>query len=397
MKKILLVTALLAVSWQFTFAENDTIGAMMYPFMDIAPSARAAALADSVCGQAGDPGAAFSNPALLAGITSPQLSLTYGKWFMDAVYQNLSGASNFSFGSLGAQILYLNLGEFEIRDDIGQLLDGEMNSFNISGSVAYAFKPLKKLSAGVSLKVIGQSAAYTSKATAAFDMGVQYEMENVSLGFALNNLGADPLYGFPVTLRTGASSVFDLAKEHKVALGLDAKYVLADELTLSMGAEYSYLRTVFARIGCRLRSGSYQYDVITGVTAGAGLKAGGFLFDYAIVPFGDLGTTHRATVSYIFGEPGETKEKEKPEPEKTAKTKPAEPPEIMKYYNAVIASPKDIKAWIKLARAYDMLGNIRYALTTVEEAMKIEPKNKELMELKKGYKKIIEAGMGTGK
>ena len=231
MKRILLITALLAIAWQSTLAENNTIGAMMYPFMDIAPSARAAALADSVCGQAGDPGAAFSNPALLAGIKSPQISLTYGKWFMDAVYQNLSGASNFSFGYLGVQVLYLNLGEFEKRDDIGQLLDGKMNSFNISGSLAYALKVNDRLSLGAGVKVIGQSAAYTSKATAALDLGVQYAMEKVSLGFAINNLGADPRYGFPVTVRTGASSAFDITPEHNVTLGLDAKYVLADELT----------------------------------------------------------------------------------------------------------------------------------------------------------------------
>ena len=379
MKKRALITALLAVAWQFTFAENNTNGVMVYPFLDIAPSARAAALADSVCGQAGDPGAAFSNPALLSGIKAPQISLTYGKWFMDAVYQNLSAASNFSFGYLGGQLLYLNLGEFERRDDIGLLLDGQLNSFNISGSVAYAFKASDMLALGVSVKVIGESAAYTSKATAALDLGLLYEMEKVSLGFAINNIGADPQYGFPITIRTGVSSAFDVSPEHRIALGLDAKYVLADELTLSMGAEYSFVKTAFARLGYRLRSGSYQFDVISGFTAGAGVKAGGFVFDYAIVPFGDLGTTHRATVSYIFGAENAQKQ--------------IEPQEVMKYYKAVIASPKDIKAWIKLAKAYDMLGNISYALTTIEEALKIDPKNKELIKLRQEYKQLIDYGM----
>ncbi len=389
MKKILFIPVLLTLSWQFIFADTMPSGSIMYPFLDIAPSARAAALADSVCGLSGDPGSAFSNPSQLAGIGAPQVSLTYGKWFADTDYQNLSGATDLSFGSIGAQILYLNLGQFEKRDDTGVLLDGKMNAYNIAATFAYALKPMARLSAGAAIKIIGQSMADSSRATAAFDAGAQYKFDKISVGFALNNLGAAPGYGFPITIRSGASSIIDLAAAHKITLGLDAKYEFQDELTLSMGAEYAYSDTVFARLGYRLRSGSYQYDVITGFTAGAGVKAGGFVFDYALVPFGDLGLTQRATVSYVFYQ------KPPNAPEKQQETQPEQTKELMKRYNAVKADPKNMKAWASLAKEYYALGSVSYALTTVTEALKISPKNAELNKLKEEYKK--RAGTGTGR
>ena len=176
MKKIPIVLAMLGLAWQTIYGVNNGTGNIVYPFLDIAPSARAAALADSVCGLANDPGSSFSNPAMLSGIKQPQISLTYGKWIVDSVYQNLSAAMDFGFRPVGLQVLYLNLGEFERRDKSGALLDGKLSSFDISGSLAYAFKPLKNLSAGCAVKVIGQGAAYTGKATAAFDAGAQYKL-----------------------------------------------------------------------------------------------------------------------------------------------------------------------------------------------------------------------------
>lgn len=377
MKKIIFISALLAIAWQFIFAENDTNGRIIYPFLDISTSARTAALADSVCGLSGDPGDDFANPALLAAVKSPQLSLTYGKWFIDSSYQSLSAASDFGFGCIGAQVLYLNLGEFEQRNDLGQLQDGKLRSFNIDASAAYAMKPVPRLSAGVALKVIGQFAAYTSKASVAMDLGAQYQFEKVSVGFAINNIGVDPKYGFPLTIRSGAYSVVDISTEHKIAMGFDAKYVLSDELTLSAGAEYSYAGTVFARLGYKIRSGSYQYDVITGFTTGIGVKAGGFEFDYALVPFGDLGITHRATVSYVFGKI------EDRHTEKKAAQKPAVP---------VKTEPKDIKPMKKLAREYATMGNIGLALLKVEEALRISPQDKELIKMKADYMKINRSG-----
>ena len=190
-----------------------------------------------------------------------------------------------------------------------------------------------------------------------------------------------------MTFRLGASYAQDFSADHKVTAGLDAKYLLNDELTTSLGAEYSYADTVFARLGYRLRSGSSRYDVITGFTTGAGVKAGQFIFDYALVSFGDLGFTHRATVSYVFGgrnEPGKKENKDT-----LTKAQQAQLPDLMKDYNAVKANPGDMKAWVKLAKAYSKLGNVSYALTTVKEALKISPKDPELIKLRKEYEKAI--------
>jgi len=302
LKKVILLTLPAMLLAGICFADTGSNASILYPFMDIEPCARAAALADAVCGlgEDADVGSIFENPSLLAAIDRTQVSMTYGKWFVDSSYQDLAAAFKTGFGNIGGELLYMDHGTFEKRDSFGGLLSGTLRSYDIAFSGEYGLKLTPQFSTGLALKVMEQTTAYQSKAGAGLDAGMLYKFEKVFVGVALNNIGADPQFGYPFTMRAGAGSRFEIAKGHGVLMGFDAKYILHDELTFSAGAEYDYMQTVFARAGYRMRTGSSSYDAISGVTMGAGLKLAGFNFDYALVPFGDLGLTNRVTVSYSF-------------------------------------------------------------------------------------------------
>lgn len=369
-------------------AYTQSSASIIYPFLDITPGARAAALADSVTGMDGDAGAAFANPALLAGVTAAQVSMTYGKWLVDSNYQDISGAYKYGAGTFGGQLLYMNHGSFEKRDGSGTLLAGTLGSYDIAVSTGYGFYPAKDLSAGAALKVMGQSVASSSRAGFCADAGAAYRCGNTHFGGALNNIGAVSGFGFPLTLRLGTASDFNITAGHNVTLGLDMKYIWNEGMSFSTGAEYSYASVLFARAGYRLREDTSGYDAASGFTMGAGLRVSGFMFDYALVPFGDLGLTHRVTVSYSFARPVKAGNSGKPAAGKLDAGQMGKVPELVKYYNKVNEDKNNVEAWKNLARAYEKAGNMKYALSSVEKALKIAPRDGELLELRKKYRAL---------
>lgn len=62
-------------------------------------------------------------------------------------------------------------------------------------------------------------------------------------------------------------------------------------------------RDYFLRVGYQGSLENNQIGGLTGFTAGAGLRIGPVRLDYAFVPYGDLGTSHRVSVGYEFNNP----------------------------------------------------------------------------------------------
>jgi hypothetical protein len=69
---------------------------------------------------------------------------------------------------------------------------------------------------------------------------------------------------------------------------------------VSGGVEGTFERDLFLRVGGQLPFSDNQVGGLTGFTAGAGFRIEQFQLDYAFVPDGDLGTSHRLSVGYEF-------------------------------------------------------------------------------------------------
>jgi len=69
------------------------------------------------------------------------------------------------------------------------------------------------------------------------------------------------------------------------------------------GGEYQAMKNVFLRAGYTTQTaitGGSSFDAARGLTLGVGFRADRWTIDYAAVPMGELGTTHRFTLGARF-------------------------------------------------------------------------------------------------
>lgn len=298
MKKILPAVFAVLLAPSLSLASSNS--SIIYSFLDIAPDARSAALGDAVSSLKGENPAAFANPAVITGSKTSEASVTLGKWFGDTSYQNIFSASPVAGGYTSLQFMYVKWGEFETRDDYGSLMNEVIDSFEVAIGISYAVTVFDSLSAGFTMKAMGNATGEVMKGTGALDVGLVYEINNMKFGLSAGNIGFAEGYGFPLTLRGGASGDIKITEQHSVLVAGDLKHVFGDETVFAAGAEYSYESFLFARLGCRMRSWGSPYDMISGLSFGTGIRFSGIIFDYALVPYGYLGLTHRVTVGYSF-------------------------------------------------------------------------------------------------
>jgi hypothetical protein len=163
---------------------------------------------------------------------------------------------------------------------------------------------------------IGGSAAYVSEEllgaranTWSFGLGTRWDLQSLkglSLGLALLNLGSDAQYqmtdgtpgekfSLPSTVSGGATYANKLGTNSRYLLTAEARKAKDEDLLIQGGVEVGY--SILA-----LRGGGRVRDESTDLTAGLGIKAGRFHFDYAFVAFGsDVADTHRAELQVDFG------------------------------------------------------------------------------------------------
>ena len=71
--------------------------------------------------------------------------------------------------------------------------------------------------------------------------------------------------------------------------------------TLQMGVEDVVHEFLSLRAGYRAVYADTQILGLTGLSVGLGLQIQNLGIDYAYLPYGDLGTTHRISLNYAFG------------------------------------------------------------------------------------------------
>jgi len=201
---------------------------------------------------------------------------------------------SFSFpssrGKLGLGISYVDMGSIEGRDEEGNPT-GDFTASDTYIFIGYA-KRFKKISWGISLGWLEDTIKNDKKNVFLGNVGFLYPVnDRLSLGLVGQNIGGklgyDPL---PLTFKLGAAS-----KLKNVVLPLDIAKPQDDEVYYCLGAEW-WLKSSFA-----LRAGyKTDQDAGEGWSTGLGFKFGRSDLDYAYVPYGDLGITHRSSLGIKF-------------------------------------------------------------------------------------------------
>lgn len=335
----------------FTGSKKGTSGAA---FLKIGPGARPAAMGEAFSAAGDDIHALYYNPAGLTGVRTWEFSGMHNSYFQDMSYnfigvavpmsRLLSGEApsepveqapaerpivNPVFGELadagpaervapsagsppawrrgvlGLGVYGFSAGELDRRGttDADHPL-GTFGANDLAVALSYGLPLDDRVSLGGSLKFIRQSIDDKTASAFALDMGTLYRLDRrLTLAGGLRHLGSSPKFvskSDPLPLVWYLGSRYRLRPRWTAAMDLALPRDRA--VSFSLGTEYT--RDLSENVRGALRGGFFSRNTdaegLGGVSAGFGLGYGSADFDFAWVPFGDLGSTFRYSFTVKF-------------------------------------------------------------------------------------------------
>ncbi len=291
-------------------AGADAVGTTSANFLKILPDARPAAMGEAYSALSNDEAALIYNPSGVARAIRDEVSATHIEWFQFMHLEHLGGV--FPLGTLGvagAGLTWLQVDGLALttRDnpaaaDPAQRFQqiGTFNPHDMALDLAFARPFSEKINLGAELEVVQQNIDQSNGYGASLNLGAQYLnlLPNLDLGADVHNLGTPVAVGgtpfsMPVTFDLGAAyRLFN----RQLSLAAQTLVPLDNQVENSFGAEYWFHDLLALRAG-------YKSGYLDQYTVGMGVRMGDMRLDYAFVPYGDLGDSHRLTASYDFGEP----------------------------------------------------------------------------------------------
>lgn len=268
-------------------------------FLKIGVGARAVALGESYAAVADEVSTLYWNPAGLSNIAGCEVILQHNQWLSQISQEYLGCALPVGEGKLGIGLNYLHLGEIErtLEDSSGNYAgtDGAFKAGDIAVSIAYSREIVTGLKVGLGIKGIEQRIDSEIARGIAVDLGGYYQtaVKGLSVGLVAQNLGpkikfieqADPL---PFKVKIGSA----LKIKGNLLMSLDINKPIDNKVGINAGVEYTVFKVLSMRVGYNSRQ-----DLDKGLTYGAGFNLGKISLDYVFVPYGDLGDTHRVSMS----------------------------------------------------------------------------------------------------
>lgn len=295
-------------------------------FLQMGFGARAIGLGEAFVPVANDVAALYYNPAGLAypafadpkSSSGPYEILTAQSLLVQDIGMTQLGFVKRPFG---VNLTYLSLGGIEQRSAETASPDSVGGASDLTVGASYA-RRIGGVGFGVTGKYIREAILNYSASSFAFDLGLLRRLEDhpVSLGFDLSNVGTamrfiDRSYPLPTTMSLGA--VYGLTQDFPHALAVQVDLPRNASPDLRLGLEYRGFGPISLRAGYRTFSGDQRTAALGsalgstasgitdfyGMSLGAGLRTPFGDLDFAMVPYGELGTAYRMSYSCNFGGP----------------------------------------------------------------------------------------------
>lgn len=285
---VLIIGILILTPGLISYANGP--GTTTASFLKIGVGARASAMGEAFTAIANDGTSLYWNPAGLIQIKNMEFLATYNLWFQEI----RQGYLSFSFPSLGGTVglgtNYVDMGDIEGRDEEGNPT-GDFGASDLHLFLGYA-KRFQKITLGFTAGWLNDTIKDSTKSAFLGSIGLLYPLNRqLTLGTAVQNLGTqlgdDPL---PLTLKIGIAW-----NREALTLAADVAKPQDNDLSLCLGAEWWIQEIIALRAGYKTNQ-----DVAEGWSAGLGFKFDRIRLDYAYVPYGDLGNTHRIYLGMKF-------------------------------------------------------------------------------------------------
>ena len=293
----------------------------------------------------------YWNPAGLLQLKSPELTLLHSFWLQDTSIEYVAfGMPLNVLGSVGVGITVVNSGWVErtLENNSGEYagVAGEELAMSFAFVGAYSQKLshlffsknvfLENVLLGISFRGVAEYLEDANIFGGGIDVGAIWRQKEEiiptevkkaqgktrlskvepivrdkgwRLGVVAQNLGLTSDNWLPMNFRLGAGYIIPefLSSYDKATLLMDVLLPIDSEIKLSLGGEYNYIMSDFeitARGGYKIGNEINELDYLAGLTAGAGLAIRvlgiRYYLDYVFVPYGSLGSTHRASLTLEF-------------------------------------------------------------------------------------------------
>ena len=331
-KIILFAISMLAFSLSQTVSKTGTTAAQ---FLKIGVGARALAMGGAYSAVSNDATALYWNPAGLSAMKKNEILLDHQDWILDIDLDFIGGSYKTPFGTIGAAISTMYMGEMEVTTTHDPEGTGEkFNAGSIMGQLTFSKSLTDRFSFGVSTKIIRES-IYNSRASGiAIDLGTLYntQIPGLTMGMSISNYGtkmkmegrdlllqtevdpsleSDPIninanfatdaFELPLIFRFGLAYKKSLKNHLAFLFAADALHPNDNTECINLGSEISYKNFVFLRSGL---SNLYQRDSIAGLSMGCGIKLkisnSHYYIDYTYMDMGALGNPKKLTLTTSF-------------------------------------------------------------------------------------------------
>lgn len=292
------------------FFSTTAAGTTSADFLNLPIGARASAMGSAYSAISDEASAVYWNPAGLVQI--PKLSAIFmrSQYVANISYQYAAYAHRLSYNSVLAGSVFLtdigaidrmdmdgnNLGTFSPRDQVYTL------SYGLA-ILEFSDKDMD-VSMGVSLKYIRSTIVESAKAYAG-DMGIMtYNFTNIPyrLGVTMTNLGSGMRYDvdsspLPLTFKLGGA----VNPFRNMLFAMDMVFPKNNTPNFLFGTELSTEPNELTRLSARAGMNTQRLkDGLSAFTVGAGATLHFFTLDYAFVPMGELGSTHKISITFDF-------------------------------------------------------------------------------------------------
>lgn len=311
-------------------------GTTIGQFLLIEPSSRIAAMGNAGVALSTEATSSYYNPASLGVLNSTQLQFSNNNWFAGITHRHLSAAVKISDESVvGLAFTSLSSGDIAVRTAEQPGGTGEYYDVsNVALGVQYGQKISNRFSAGVQITFVQERIWHSELSTFAFNFGTLYQIQEngLQLGASISNFGLrskydgrdlrirydlDPSrygdnsslpgvllteeFSLPVVFRVGFGYPLALDDNNRITFAIDAFHPSDNSESVSMGGEYSFMRTFSLRAGYQHL---FQTDSEVGLTAGGGVEwdIEGYVIriDYAWADHNILGAAQRMTMGLEF-------------------------------------------------------------------------------------------------
>jgi hypothetical protein len=307
MKKLTcLMMLLLAQSSSGADFNSDAKGTTTASFLKLGVGARAVGMGEAYSAVADDATALYWNPAALSRIDSSDATFMHAPYLASTFYDYGAFAHRMGNHAFGVGVQYFSAGSID-QTDINNTALGSFNPYDLAASLGYAYRFGEDGPAvGLAGKFIQSKILNTANAFAV-DLGVlsREYAERWRFAFTTVNLGSKMKFeqeseDLPLALRLGSSLKLT---EHWLA-SLDVVAPKDNSPYVATGTEYAWHLTDAMALAGRLGYNSLTQGDISGMTGfafGVGFGFQRFSLDYAFLPYGGVGITHRISLSFKWG------------------------------------------------------------------------------------------------